>query len=116
MEIYATAFYGSTLWNLNSTEVEMLLNSWKTGHRLAWGVSRACCSYLVKQVLALHVKASEVTLWERYFGFFHSLISSSSHELATLAILASHDIRSNLGANLAHLKKMTTLIDSLTIN
>ena len=64
----------------------------------------------MKQVLAPHVKALEViTLWERYLGFFHSLISSSSHEIATLAILASHDIRSNLGANLAHLKKMTKL-------
>ena len=51
----------------------------------------------------------EVTLWERFFAFFHSLISSSHHEIATLAILASHDIRSNLGANLTHLKKMTKL-------
>ena len=37
------------------------------------------------------------------------MLSSSSHEVATLAILASHDIRSNLGANLAHLKELTTL-------
>ena len=67
VEIYATAFYGSSLWNLNSREVDMIINSWKVGHRIAWGVSRACRSYLVKQVLAPHVKALEVTLWERFF-------------------------------------------------
>ena len=111
VEIYETAFYGSSLWNLNTREVDMLINSWKTGHRLAWGVSRACRSYLVNQVLAPHVKDLEVTLclWERFFGFFHSLLSSSSHEVAALAILASHDRRSNLGANLTHLKELTKL-------
>ena len=77
----------------NPIQSNPLINSWKVGHRIAWGVSRACRSYLVKQVLAPHVKALEVTLWERFFGFFHSLISSSHHEIATLAILASHDIR-----------------------
>ena len=87
----------------------MIINSWKAGHRIAWSVSRACRSYLVMQVLAPHVKNLEVTLWERFFAFFHSLISSSHHEIATLAILASHDIRTNLGANLMHLKKMTNL-------
>ena len=107
VETYATAFYGSSLWNLNSREVEMIINSWKAGHRIAWGVPRACRSYLVKQVLAPHVKSLEVTLWERFLGFFHSLISGSHHEVATLAILASHDIRTNLGANLTHLKEVT---------
>ena len=48
-------------------------------------------------------------MWERFFGFFHSLLTSSSQEVVTLTILASHDIKSNLGANLAYLKEMTKL-------
>ena len=55
-------------------------------------------------MLAPHVKD-----FRGYLGFFHSLLSSSSHEVAALAILASHDRRSNLGANLTHLKELTKL-------
>ena len=40
------------------------------------------------------------TLLTRSLGFFHSLISSPSHEVQVLANLASRDLRSNLGSNI----------------
>ena len=61
------------------------------------------------QVLAPNVKNLEVTLWERFFGFFHSLLTSASQEVVILALLAYREIRSNLGANLASLKEKTKL-------
>ena len=55
IENYCTAAYGSNLWNLGEREAAMYTNAWRTGHKLAWDVPRACHSYLVQTVLAPHV-------------------------------------------------------------
>ena len=39
---YCSAAYGSNLWDLGSREAVMLTNAWRTGHKLAWDVPRAC--------------------------------------------------------------------------
>ena len=87
----------------------MVANSWKLSCKLAWNLPRSCHTYFVHQVLAPHVKNLEVSLWENFAGFFKGLLASSSHEVVTLALLASRDIRSNLGSNLNALREMTHL-------
>ena len=61
------------------------------------------------QVLTQLGKNLDVSLWKNFAGFFKGLLASSSHEVVTLALLASWDIRSNLGSNLNSLREKTHL-------
>ena len=49
---YCSAAYGSNMWDLGSREALMMTNAWRTGHKLAWDVPRACRTFLVECVLA----------------------------------------------------------------
>ena len=108
-EKYCCSAYGSNLWALGSREAVMLTNAWRTGHKLAWNVPRACRTYLVRSVLAPHVPSLRVSLLHRSVGFFHGLLASPSREVVVVALLAARDIRSNLGANLALVREETGL-------
>ena len=109
IEKYCTAAYGSNLWNLRSPEAVMLTNAWRTGHKLAWNVPRACRTYLVQSVLAPHVASLRASLLHRSVGFFHGLLASPSWEVTVVALLAARDVRSSLGANLALVRDETGL-------
>ena len=106
---YCSAAYGSNLWKLDSREAEMFTNAWRTGHKLAWNVPRACRTYLVESVLAPHVTSLRASLLHRLVGFFHGLLLSPSSEVRVTALLAARDVRSNLGANLALVRAETGL-------
>ena len=106
---YCSAAYGSSLWDLGSREALMLTNAWRTGHKLAWDVPRACRTFLVESVLAPHVPSLRVSLLHRVIGFFRGLLASPSHEVTVVALLAARDIRSSVGANLALVRAETGL-------
>ena len=108
-EKYCTAVYGSNLWDLGSPESKMLVNAWRTGHKLAWRVPRSCHTYLVQGVLAPHVPSLRASLLSRFVGFFRGLLTSPSNEVTVLALLGARDIRSSLGSNLALIREMTGL-------
>ena len=108
-EKYCTAAYGSNLWDLGSLEGKMLVNAWRTGHKLAWDVPRSCHTYLVQEVLAPHVSSLQASLLSRHVGFFRGLLTSPSNEVTVVAMLAARDLRSNLGSNLALVKEVTGL-------
>jgi hypothetical protein len=109
VEKYCTAMYGSNLWDLGSPEGSMMVNAWRTGHKLAWDVPRACRTYMVQEVLAPHVVSLRASLLSREIGFFRSLLASPSSEVTVLALLAARDVRSNLGSNLALVRDITKL-------
>ena len=106
---YCSAAYGSNLWDLGGREVLMLTNAWRTGHKLAWDVPRACRTFLVESVLAAHVPSLRASLQHRAIGFFRGLLASPSPEVTVVALLAARDIRSSLGANLALVRAETGL-------
>ena len=106
---YCSAAYGSNLWNLGSKEAVMITNAWRTGHKLAWNVPRACRTYLVESVLAAHVTSLRAGLLHRAVGFFRGLLVGPSSEVTVVALLAARDLRSNLGANLALVHQETGL-------
>ena len=87
----------------------MYTNAWRTGHKIAWNVPRACRSYLVDTVLAPHVDNLRASLLHRQVGFFHGMIRGPSKETAVAALLASRDKRTSIGANLALIVDMTGL-------
>jgi hypothetical protein len=106
---YCSAAYGSNLWDLGSREAVMLTNAWRTGHKLAWEVPRACRTFLVQEVLAPHVTSLQASLLHRAVGFFRGLLASPSHEVTVVALLAARDLRSSLGSNLALVREATGL-------
>jgi hypothetical protein len=108
-EKYCTAMYGSNLWDLRSEESKMLTNAWRTGHKLAWDVPRTCRTHLVQAVLAPHTASLRASLRHRAIGFFRGLLTSTSHEVVLVALLAARDLRSNVGSNLALVQEETGL-------
>ena len=77
-EKYCTAAYGSNLWDLGSPAARMMVNAWRTGHKLAWAVPRSTHTYLVEEVLAPGVPNLHVSLLHRFTNFFRGLITSPS--------------------------------------
>ena len=63
----------------------MMVNAWRTGHKLAWDVPRNCHTYMVQEVLASHVVSLRANLLSREVGFFRSLLASPSSEVTVLA-------------------------------
>ena len=106
---YCTAAYGSNLWDLGSPATRMMVNAWRTGHKLAWSVPRSTHTYLVEEVLAPGVANLHVSLLHRFTNFFRGLISSPSQEVTVLALLAARDLRSSTGSNLEMVRTMTGL-------
>ena len=87
----------------------MFVNAWKDSHKLAWGVHRACRTYLVLEVLAPHVPPIRADLFSRFHSFFKSLFASPSHKVSVVAQMAARNARSNLGSNLGLLTERTGL-------
>ena len=94
---------------LPSTAPPHTCGTWRTGHKLAWDVPRACRTFLVQSVLAPHMTSLRASLLHRAVGFFHGLLASPSPEVTVVALLAARDLRSSLGANLALVREETGL-------
>ena len=92
----------------------MVFAAWRTGHKLAGGLHQGCMSYLVQQVLAPHVTSLRVQILCKFRGFFRLLLNGPSCEVAVVARLATRDLRSSVGTNLALLRQKTGL-DPLVI-
>jgi hypothetical protein len=108
-EKYCTAAYGSSIWDQTSKEFDMMVNAWRTGHKLAWDVPRGCRTFLMQAALAPHVASLRASLLHRGVVFFRGLLTSPSSEVTVAALLAARDLRSNLGSNLAEVQKVTGL-------
>ena len=66
LNLYATSFYGSNLWNLFSKECERIYTSWNIAMRQCYNLNRTTHRYLIESVTgALHPK---VLLCSRYSG------------------------------------------------
>ena len=107
IEKYCCSWYGSSLWDLNSKEVEMVCASWRTCCKLTWDVPRATRSYLVQETLIPEVTPLRVRLLMNFRGFFKSLLNSPSPEVQVVAMLAGLDITSTAGSNMELLRSET---------
>jgi hypothetical protein len=100
-KVFCFSFYGCMLWDLGGERAGQVCNAWTTAIKLAGAVPRGTRSYLMQQVLAPGLTSAKVDILAMYGGFFRSLRKSPSHEVAVMANLASRDIRSTSGRNLA---------------
>ena len=108
-KVYCSSFYGCMLWDLDGERAGQVFNAWTTAIKLAWAVPRGTRTYLVQQVLAPGLTSAKVDILARYGGFFRTLRRSPIHEVAVMANLASRDIRSTTGRNLALVRECSGL-------
>ena len=113
---YATSFYGSLLWNLQSKNCEKLFNAWSVAVRNVMKVDRKTHRHLIESLSGYpHIKT---VLYARYVKFYQSMINSPKFSIRFLARLFEKDKRSVLGKTLRHTLDVCNLnsrnIDHLT--
>ena len=77
--------------------------------KLTWDCPRETRTYLVQQVLSCGLTTAKTDVLVRYNKFFHSLRSSTSKEVATMANLVSRDVQTTTGSNLRLIERETGL-------
>ena len=101
--IYACSFYGSSLWNVNSREVNRLFTSWNIAVRILFDVPRETHRYLIESISdTLHVKT---LICSRFVSFYDSLNCSNRHSLRLLTNLCKSDHRMVLCQNLTSIAR-----------
>lgn len=68
VNIYATSFYGSVLWDLNGAAEEKLFTSWNVLIRDIWKIPNNSHRYFIEEVSGTHLRSA---LSQRYLTFFH---------------------------------------------
>ena len=103
LNIYTTSFYGSGLWDLQSTECDRLLKSWNVSIRLALGVPNTTHRYLIESLSGcLHAKTM---LSSRLVKLRDTMISSNKSSVKLLSNLVQGDHRTVMGKNLASIQR-----------
>ena len=95
---YATPFYGSALWNLQSKDCEKLFNAWSVSIRNVMKLDRRTHRHLIEPLSGYsHIKT---VLYARYVNFYNSAIKSPKFTVRFLARLFERDHRSTFGKTL----------------
>ena len=98
VNIYATSFYGSGLWDLYSADCDRLYKAWNVCIRIVFKLDRKAHRYLIEPMSeTLHPK---VMLASRYVSFWGALKSSSKVCVRILASLNQYDQRTVFGRTL----------------
>ena len=100
---------GAMLWNFSGENTQQLFNSWNTAVKLTWSCPRDTRSYLVQEVLSCGLDSAQCDILTRYAKFFNSLRTSPSIEVATVANIASRDVRTTTGSNLRLISQVSGL-------
>ena len=101
INLYATSFYGSATWDINSRECDKLYKSWNVTIRHVYKLDRRTHRYFIEPISqCLHPR---VMLASRYVTFHKSLIKSNKLGVRFLARLNENDNRTLLGRTLGSL-------------
>ena len=113
MNIYASSFYGSNLWGLDSSSTEKIFTSWNKMVRLVWNLPNTTHRYLIEEISKKpHLKAS---LCQRYLVFVNSLRNSKKDCVSSLAKRVCSDQNSITKNNLNLIEKESNCIDILSL-
>ena len=105
VNVYASHFYGSMLWNLYGVGANQVFRSWNTCVKLAWGVPRWSHNYFVEHVLSAGIDHVRQKILGQYLGFTKKLMNSDSPEIRILANLVARDAGSVTGSNLLRIEE-----------
>ena len=101
LSIYATALYGSTLWQLNSDEHHKLTRSWNIAVKMIWDLPHQTHTYYLEPLSP--VPHLEAVLTGRYIGFIQNLTTTEKPLLKLLFASCSSDLKSLTGQNIQFL-------------
>ena len=105
--LFNTSFYGSSLWDLFSSDCDRIFKSWNVMVRQAFNVHRCTHRYLIEVISeSMHPK---VMLLSRFVTFVNSLRESTKLSVRLLARLAEGDKRTVMGRTLNNLTMMCNL-------
>ena len=103
IEVYASHFSGSMLWDLYGNMAGQTYRSWNTCVKLVWGLPRSTHNYLVENLLSCQVASVRCNILSQYVGFVKKLENSRNSEIRLLCRVAASDIRSTLSKNCRNL-------------
>ena len=108
ISIFLLNMYGSSLWDLSSTEAERLWTMWNTTIRSLFGLHFATHRHITEAVAATsHLK---VKLCRRFQKFMSKLASSTNPIVHKLFSLQVGDLRSSFGRNSEMVKKQNSVV------
>ena len=101
LHIYATAFYGSSLWDLYSPEVVRIFSTWNVTVRNIFSLPRTTHRYFIEGVTGSpHPKTM---VCSRYMKFLEGVSSSTNVNVRHLANLVRNDRRTLAGRTVSRL-------------
>ena len=104
VNVYATSFHGSNLWDLFSSDSERLYKAWNVAVRLAYHVPNTTHRYLITPISSVH--HLKVMLTSRYVIFMKSLQASPKYVVGVLLSICIYDQRTVLGRTLSTLARL----------
>ena len=113
VNVYASSFYGSNLWDLYSPQVDKIYKSWNVTVRNIFNLPWKTHRYWIEIISnCLHPKTF---LTSRFVKFARSLMSSRKNGVRFLASLCVDDHRTVMGKTLSKIAdEMSTPVESLT--
>ena len=98
IKVFATSFYGSILWQLNSAEHEKLTRSWNTTVKIIYDLPFGTHKRFVESLT--NVPHLQSVLHSRFNGFVEGLINSSKCEVKIFMNTVKFDKSSRIGQNI----------------
>ena len=102
LNIYATSFYGSGLWDIFGSGCEGFYTAWNRAVRQIFNLPWTTHRYWIETISdSIHPK---VMLCSRYAKFHKSLVTSKKTPVRFLSRLIEHDLRTVFGRTLSNIK------------
>ena len=103
LKVYCTSFYGSSLWDIYSSDVDRLFKSWNVSIRNIFNVPYTTHRYFIEPLSDCpHPKTM---LSSRFIKFTQSLASSSKPSVSYLARLVKNDNRTLMGRTISKISR-----------
>ena len=101
LRIYATSFYGSMIWNMQSEDYSKLIRSYNVAIKLLWELPHQAHKYFVEELTdGPHLQSM---LHSRYIGFLRSLDCSHKAEVRLLYYVCRNNLLTVTGSNIKFL-------------
>ena len=103
IKIYCTSFYGSSLWDIYSSDVDKLYKSWNVTIRNVFDIPYTSHRYLIEPVS--NCPHPKTMISSRFVKFTQSLVSCSKPSVQYLANISKDDNRTLMGRTLSRISR-----------
>ena len=103
-KIYNSSFPGSVLYNIASSPVDQIINSWSVSVRQMWGLPFNAHRYLVEELAGEHAHSMLIT---RFVSFLQNLVKSSKRAVHVMLHKVAGDVSTVTGRNIRMIEELT---------